>query len=155
MAEEILVKCQTDLHKHTHDHPLLLFCTVQRFFFFNSHVSIGSQHISHVSGVGKLPAIDVLYDYDGLVRCRGWLHDISFDVLDLNLLTEPSVVHPITNITGAWLGFICHLLTDRIRRTVESQLDRGIFLTQPSLKHDYLHNTVTKHFCKHSSNFSN
>lgn len=116
MAEEIFVKGQTGLHKHTRSSAASVRYSAE-IFFKNSHVSIGSQHISHVSGVGKLPAIDVLYDYDGLVRCRGWLHDISFGVLDLNLLTEPPVVHPITNITGAWFSFICHLLTDRQDQT--------------------------------------
>lgn len=85
--------------------------------YLYSHVSIGSQHISHVSGVGKLPPIDVLYDNDGLVRCRGWFHYISFDVLYLDIMAETPIVHPIANITRAWLGFICHLLTDRRKQT--------------------------------------
>lgn len=95
-----------------------------------SHVSIGSQHITDVSGVRELPPKDVLNDDDGLVRWRFWFHYISLSVFQLDLLTKPSIVHPVTDVTGAWVCLICHLLTDRqIDRQTEgqivSQLKRG------------------------------
>lgn len=46
---------------------------------FFSRVSISSQHVSHVFGVGELPAINVLYVLYGLVRCTGRLHFVQID----------------------------------------------------------------------------
>lgn len=92
--------------------PVLAFSRLSLSIDFCSHVSIGSQHVSHVSCVGELPPVDVLYDNDGLVRCSGWFHHIRVGVLYLDLLAEPSILHPITDITGARLGFICHLVTE-------------------------------------------
>lgn len=119
--------CSEERRNHCHRLSLSTLCFVQYSDFY-SHVSIGGQHISHVSGVGKLPPKDVLYDNDGLVRYRGWLHYIRFDVFYLDLLAEAPIVHPISNVTGTWLGFICHLLADRQEQTdrqTESQLERG------------------------------
>lgn len=107
---------------------------------FYSHVSIGSQHVSHVSGVGELPAINVLYNNNGLVRCTGWFHYISFGVLYLDLLAKPPIVQPITNITGAGIGFICHLQTG-------SRYQAGM-----DLLHLCKHND--KAFCANRSNSS-
>lgn len=85
-----------------------------------SHVSVGSQHVSHVSGVGELPAIDVLYDNDGPVRRRRGLHHIGLDVLNLDLMAKPPIVHPVTNVTGARPGLVSHLEGGRQALTCES-----------------------------------
>lgn len=87
-----------------------------------SHVSVGSQQIGHVSGVGELPSIDVLYDDDGLVRCTGWFHDISCGVFYPNLLTQSPILQPIADITRTGPGFVRHLLTVSWNRTAYNHM---------------------------------
>lgn len=55
-------------------------------------VSISCDQVSHVSGVGQLPAKYILNDNHGLVRVEGGLRHVSLDVLDLNFLSHPSIL---------------------------------------------------------------
>lgn len=58
----------------------------------DGRVSISCDQVSHVSGVGQLPAKYILNDDHGLVRVEGGLGHVSLDVLDLNFLSHPSIL---------------------------------------------------------------
>lgn len=104
-------------NRSPHNTPQESLRVVNRSKFCFIHVSVGSKHVSHVSCVGKLPPKDVLYNNNGFVGRHGWLHHISFDVLDLDLAAEPSILQLISNITGTWPGFVCHLLTEQRKKS--------------------------------------
>lgn len=73
------------------------------------HVSVRSEHVSHVLCIGQLPSKNVLNYNDRFVSWCVRFHHVSFNVLNLNLLAKTAIFHLVPNVTRAWPGFICHL----------------------------------------------
>lgn len=71
-------------------------------------VSISCDHVSHVSGIGQLPAKYILNDDHSLACVEGGLGDISLDVLDLNFAPHPSILYPVANVTRTRISLVSH-----------------------------------------------
>lgn len=106
------------------------------FFVFYTHVSIGSQHISHVSSVRQFPSKYVLYNNDSLLRCTRWFYHISICVLNLDFLPETSILQSISNVARTWVGFVCHLLKENHNpKNFTFQFWNVLFLMQDKTYH--------------------
>ena len=71
-------------------------------------VSISCNHVSHISGVGQLPAKYILNDNHSFASIHGGFGEISLDVLHLNFMPQPSILYSMANVTWTRISFVSH-----------------------------------------------
>lgn len=74
----------------------------------NGCVPISCNHVSHISGIGQLPAEYILNDDHGFASIHGGSGDISLDVLDLHFTPHPSILYLMANVTRTRVSFVSH-----------------------------------------------
>lgn len=71
-------------------------------------VSVPSNHVGYIPGVGQLPAKYILDDNHSFACIHRGLGDVRLEVLDLNFLAHATILHLVTNVTWAGVSFISH-----------------------------------------------